>query len=92
MEAQHTLVVAFESGKEPTYGAGDMVLGGRLMAVDFSGDRLAVIDDLLEIARRTEAMLTRHCWQDDTDDPESQLLRDCRAAIAKATQSGKVAA
>lgn len=47
---------------------------------------MAAATELLDIARRTEGMLTRQRWRDDGDDPESKLLRDCRAAIAKATQ------
>lgn len=47
---------------------------------------IAAAPELLDIAKRTEDMLTRQRWRDDGGDPESKLLRDCRAAIAKATQ------
>lgn len=45
--AKHTLVVDFD-GDGPAYAAGDTVLGGRLVAVDFGGDRLAVVNELLD--------------------------------------------
>lgn len=40
---------------------------------------------LLDIAQRVEALLTRQRWLPDGDAPESALLRDARAAIAAAT-------
>lgn len=39
---------------------------------------------LLDVAERVEAMLTRQRWQPGDFDPEAQLLRDARAAIAQA--------
>jgi len=56
--ATHTLVVEFD-GDGPTYAAGDTVLGGRLVAVDFGGDRLAVADDLLEACQTFAEWLRR---------------------------------
>ena len=43
---------------------------------------------LLSVAERVEAMLTRQRWQPDDFDPEAQLLRDARAAIAQARAGG----
>lgn len=80
--AKHTLVVDFD-GDGPAYAAGDTVLGGRLVAVDFGGDRLAVVDELLGAL---QAVL------DDVQDIDNdsclsvRVGRQVRAAIAKATQ------
>ena len=78
----HTLVVEFD-GDGPTYAASDTILGGRLVAVDFSGDRLAVADELLDAL---QAVL------DDVQDIDNDSClsvgvgRQVRAAVAKATQ------
>lgn len=80
--AKHTLVVDFD-GDGPAYAAGDTVLGGRLVAVDFGGDRLAVVDELLGAL---QAVL------DDVQDIDNdsclsvRVGRQVRDAIAKATQ------
>lgn len=80
--ATHTLVVEFDGGG-PAYAAGDTVLGGRLVAVDFGGDRLAVADELLG---------TLQAVLDDVQDIDNDSClsvgvgRQVRAAIAKATQ------
>ena len=79
---KHTLVVDFD-GDGPTYAVGDTVLGGRLVAVDFGGDRLAVVDELLAAL---QAVL------DDVQDIDNDSClsvgvgRQVRDAIAKATQ------
>ena len=79
--ATHTLVVEFD-GDGPTYAAEDPVLGGRLVAVDFGGDRLAVADDLLKALKAVEA--TEMFLPDH---PQRQAAyKTARAAIAKATQ------
>lgn len=39
--AEHTLVVRYAAGEEPSYSAATEILGGRLVAVDFDGNRLA---------------------------------------------------
>ena len=80
--ATHTLVVEFD-GDGPAYAAGDTVLGGRLVAVDFGGNRLAVADELLG---------TLQAVLDDVQDIDNDSClsvgvgRQVRAAIAKATQ------
>lgn len=56
---QHTLVIEFEDGKAPTYGAGDLIHGGRLIAVDFGGNRLEVA------AKLQEALEHALAWNDD---------------------------
>mgnify|MGYP001225580036 FL=1 len=80
--ATHTLVVEFD-GDGPTYAAGDTVLGGRLVAVNFAGDRLDVEEELLEAltdVTSTEMFLPDH--------PQRQAAyKAARAAIAKATGS-----
>lgn len=48
MAEQHTLVIEFEDGKAPRYAAGDVIHGGRLVAVDFGGNRLEVAELLLD--------------------------------------------
>lgn len=57
------------------------IQGGRLVAVDFGGDRLAVIDELLEALEHAVA------WNEDAE-PEPAWVIDAKAAIAiaKATQ------
>lgn len=80
--ATHTLVVEFD-GDGPAYAAGNTILGGRLVAVDFSGDRLAVAEELLG---------TLQAVLDDVQDIDNDSClsvgvgRQVRAAIAKATQ------
>ncbi|ADU99410.1 hypothetical protein [Alicycliphilus denitrificans] len=80
--ATHTLVVEFD-GDGPAYAAGDTVLGGRLVAVDFGGNRLAVADELLG---------TLQAVLDDVQDIDNDSClsvgvgRQVRAAIAKATK------
>ena len=80
--AKHTLVVDFD-GDGPAYAAGDTVRGGRLVAVNFGGDRLAVVDELLD---------TLQAVLDDVQDIDNDSClsvgvgRQVRAAIAKATQ------
>lgn len=44
----HTLVVRYDEGVSPTYSAATQVLGGRLVAVDYDGNRLEVCAELLE--------------------------------------------
>lgn len=44
------------------------------------------LPDLLAVAQKCEAMLTRQKWLPDGTDPESVLLREARAAIAKAKE------
>ena len=56
--AKHTLVVDFD-GDGPAYAAGDTVLGGRLVAVDFGGDRLEAEEELLEALTRLSAQCER---------------------------------
>lgn len=73
--AIHTLVVEFD-GPTPTYAAGDRVLGGRLVAVDFDGDRLAVAEELLEALQAVVRVADRATVEFDM----------ARTAIAKATQ------
>ncbi|HSC06789.1 MAG TPA: hypothetical protein VLD59_08180 [Steroidobacteraceae bacterium] len=46
---------------------------------------IAAAPDLYSIAVCVEALLTRQRWTANGNDPESVLLRDARAAIAKAT-------
>lgn len=79
--ATHTLVVEFD-GYGPTYAAGDTVLGGRLVAVDFGGDRLAVADDLLAALDMARALLV------DIEEysVDGASVRVIDAAIAKATK------
>lgn len=81
MEA-HTLVVEFD-GPAPTYAAGDTVMGGRLVAVDFDGNRLAVAEQMLEALQAVLADV-----QDIENDSYLSLGvgRKVQAAIAKATQ------
>lgn len=80
--ATHTLVVEFD-GDGPAYAAGDTILGGRLVAVDFGGNRLAVAEQLLG---------TLQAVLDDVQDIDNDSClsvgvgRQVRAAIAKATQ------
>ena len=45
---------------------------------------IAAAPELLDIARRIEALLMRQRWRRDGDAPESVLLRDARSAIYKA--------
>ena len=80
--ATHTLVVEFD-GDGPAYAAGNTILGGRLVAVDFSGDRLAVAEEMLG---------TLQAVLDDVQDIDNDSClsvgvgRQVRAAIAKATK------
>ena len=70
-------------GDGPAYAAGDTILGGRLVAVDFGGNRLAVAEQLLG---------TLQAVLDDVQDIDNDSClsvgvgRQVRAAIAKATQ------
>lgn len=41
--------------------------------------------ELLDIAKRIDALLTGQRWNPEGDAPEALLLRDARAAIKKAT-------
>lgn len=53
MAEMHTLVIEYEDGKAPTYGAGDLVHGGRLVAVDFDGNRLEVAETMFKALQAT---------------------------------------
>lgn len=80
--ATHTLVVEFD-GDGPAYAAGETVLGGRLVAVDFGGDWLAVAEQLLG----TLQAVLDDVQNIDNDSCLSVVVgRQVRAAIAKATQ------
>ena len=46
---------------------------------------MAASRELLAVAQKCEAMLTRQKWLPDGTDPEAVLLRLARAAIVKAT-------
>lgn len=81
--AKHTLVVEFD-GDGPAYAAGDTVLGGRLVAVDFCGDRLAVVDELLDALIAITDQLER--IGDTRPHKDGQYIEAARAAIAKANQ------
>lgn len=87
--AKHTLVVDFD-GDGPAYAAGDTVLGGRLVAVGFGGDRLAVIDELLEALKEAENALADYIPTIERTGASlnygHSVLKKARAAIAKATQ------
>ncbi|MGJ7611114.1 MULTISPECIES: hypothetical protein [unclassified Variovorax] len=48
---------------------------------------IATAPDLLVIATRIEAALVRQGWLVDGSSPESEMLRDCRAAIASVAGS-----
>ena len=45
---------------------------------------MAASRELLAVAQKCEAMLTRQKWLPDGTDPEAVLLREARAAIVKA--------
>lgn len=79
--AKHTLVVEFD-GDGQAYAAGETVLGGRLVAVDFGGDRLAVAEELLAALDMARALLV------DIEEysVDGASIRVIDAAIAKATQ------
>lgn len=68
-------VLAVNYDGAPAYEADETRANARL---------IAQAPDLLDIAQRVEAMLTRQRWLATGDDPESVLLRDARAAIARA--------
>lgn len=79
MKQVHTLVVEFDDGKAPTYAAGDEVHGGRLVAVDFGGDRLAVA------AKLQEALEHAVLWYGD-DEPAPTWIFEASEALALANQ------
>ena len=81
--AKHTLVVEFD-GDGPAYAAGDTVLGGRLVAVDFGGDRLAVAEELREALEEMFEFFQPGAWASEGD--RIDALDKARAAIAKASQ------
>ncbi len=78
----HTLVVEFD-GPAPTYGSRDIVLGGRLVAVDFDGNRLAMADEMLAALRRAALALAFASRSNPHLLDDYELVN---AAIAKATQ------
>lgn len=79
----HTIVVEFPEGKAPAYFANMDVLGGRIVAVDFGGNRLEVAEELLEALQDVIGWIPgRTAWH--TDAPV-QAVERARAAIAKAT-------
>lgn len=49
---------------------------------------IAAAPELLDIAKRVEAMLSRHGWRQDGIGAEPELLRDARDVITAATGSG----
>ena len=76
MSVEHTIVVRFEDGAElPAYSADTEFMGGRVVAVNFHGNRLEVADELLEAL---EELLG---WQ--TLAP-AEAVDAARAAIARA--------
>lgn len=77
--AKHTLVIEFDDDKAPTYAAGDEVHGGRLVAVDFGGDRLAVAAKLQEVLEHAVF------WYGD-EEPAPSWFYEAQEALAKANQ------
>lgn len=79
----HTIVVEFKDGNTPNYFAGMTVLGGRVVAVAFDGNRLEIEQELLEALQDLIGWIPgRSAWH--TDAPAKAVER-ARAAIAKAT-------
>lgn len=83
MSEQHTIVVEFADGHTPTYSAKTEVLGGRVVAVDFDGNRLAVAEELLQAL---QDLLFRYEF-DGVPNDSVQFVQRARAAIAKATDA-----
>lgn len=78
----HTLVIEYPEGAGPRYHAGMEILGGRLVAVDFGGNRLEVAEVLQEALESCLLFLENDAeWMDA--EPER---RAARAAIAKANE------
>ena len=58
MSETHTIVIKFPEGQSPAYSAGTQILGGKVVAVDFSGDVFAERDRLAaENKRLREAII-----------------------------------
>lgn len=80
--AKHTLVVEFD-GDGPAYAASDTILGGRLVAVDFSGDRLAVAEELLDALRSAqEAINSMKVEAETAAQGDEQMMLDACEAIS----------
>lgn len=79
MSVEHTIVVKFEDGAElPAYSATTQFMGGRVVAVNFHGNRLEVADELLEALEQSLRLI-------ELISPfEGDVTRKARAAIAKA--------
>lgn len=73
-------------GDDDGYIIADLCNDGYSREVQEANARLiAASPDLLAVAQKCEALLTRQKWCETGDDPEAVLLREARAAIAKAT-------
>lgn len=55
------------------------------VSYEFARDQERLINELLDAARKAEAIFARARWLDTGPDPEAVALRELRAAIAKAT-------
>ncbi|WP_313314612.1 hypothetical protein [Stutzerimonas nitrititolerans] len=78
--AEHTLVVRYAAGEEPSYSAATEILGGRLVAVDFDGNRLAVADRLLEAL---ETLASSGDLSDDAQFVADQAIEEATHAYSK---------
>jgi|GEM_PF-2477157 len=77
---EHTLVVRYAAGAEPSYSATTEILGGRLVAVAFDGNRLAVADRLLEAL---ETLSSSGELSDDAQFVVDQAIEEATRADSK---------
>jgi hypothetical protein len=81
MSQTHTIVVAFPEGVVPRYSAATEFQGGRVVAVNFGGDQLSVVQELEEAL---EVMLGDGCWVGGDWVPSERAKHQAERALVKA--------
>lgn len=77
---EHTIVVRFPEGVTPAYSAATEFQGGQVVAVDFSGNRLAVEQELEEVIEELlEAV-------GELSPEAEQIVANARAALDRAKE------
>jgi len=78
---EHTIVVRFPEGVNPAYNAATEFQGGQVVAVDFSGNRLRIEQELTEALDQAVTSMLDSGYSHD-----SVVVRAAMEALEKATE------
>jgi|GEM_PF-2804067 len=77
--SEHTIVVRFAEGANPSYGANTEFQGGQVVAVDFDGNRLRVEQELADALDQAVTSMLDSGYSED-----SVVVRASMEALKKA--------